>query len=355
MAEAEHLNSRAAVLVETGSALKLLNIEMPTLEDGQVCVKLAYSGVCQSQLAEVSGNRGIDDYLPHMLGHEGSGVVVQTGPEVKKVKPGDRVVLTWLRAEGADSGGVVYQSEDGAINGGPVTTFSEIAVVSENRLVVLPSGIPMDVAVLFGCALPTGGGLVLNELGASDGSTLAIFGLGGIGLCSLMVAAATGLFSQIFAIDVADEKLKLAEELGATVVINARGDPTEMIRDLTEGVGVDFSIESSGKVEVIETAFNAVRRNGGLCVFASHPPAGEVIRIDPFELINGKQIRGSWGGGSNPDRDVPLYAEMYVAGGLPLERLLSKRYQLDEINEALADLEAGRALRPLIEIDSTIS
>ena len=350
------VTARAAVLSSTDAQLEIREgVLLPPPGVGQVLVRIAFSGVCHSQLMEARGARGTDRWLPHLLGHEASGTVVATGLEVDKVVPGDRVVVTWLRGAGSDAAGMRYESPLGAVNSGPVATFSEYATVPENRTVQLPAGIPMDVAVLFGCALPTGGGLVLNELGASNGSTLAIFGLGGIGLCSLMVAAATGLFSQIIAVDVADEKLKLAEGLGATAVINARNDPTETIRDLTEGVGVDFSIEASGKVEVIETAFNSVRRNGGLCVFASHPPAGDAIRIDPFELINGKQIRGSWGGGSNPDRDVPLYAEMYVAGNLPLERLLAKRYKLDQINEALADLEAGRTLRPLIEIDSTIS
>ncbi len=345
--------SRAAVLFGEGRGVEMIEVKLPDVGSGQVAVQVVYSGVCQSQLMEVHARRGVDPYLPHMLGHEGSGVVIEVGHGVTKVKPGDRVILSWIKGSGMDIQGTTYMSQEGPINGGPITTFNERAVLSENRLVPLPDGVPMDVAALFGCALLTGGGVVLNELDADSGSTLAIFGLGGIGLCALMVAVASGKFSKVIGIDVEDEKLLLAQELGATVAVDARDDALLQLREMTDGHGVDFSVECSGRVGVIEMAFDAVRRNGGLCVFASHPPEGDVIRLNPFELINGKRIRGSWGGASNPDLDIPHLAEMYRGGGLPLEKLLSKRYQLDQINEALADLEAGQALRPLIEIEPT--
>ncbi len=301
--------------------------------------------------------RGADAWLPHMLGHEASGVVEAIGHDVTKVRVGDRVILTWIRCSGIDAGGSTFESSIGLVNAGPVTTFSDFSVVSENRLVLLPDDVPMDLAVLFGCALPTGGGIVLNELKPTGGETLAIYGLGGIGLCALLVAAASARFSQIIAIDVMDDKLQFALELGATDAINAESvlSPITQILELTGGRGVDFAIDASGKGTVIEGAFDAVRRQGGLCVFASHPPAGTRISLDPFEMINGKQIRGSWGGACEPDRDVPLFAEMYRVGKLPLEKLISTRYRLEQINDALTDLAAGRLLRPLIEIDATIS
>ena len=123
---------------------------------------------------------------------------------------------------------------------------------------------------------------------------------------------------------------------------------------MTAGEGVDYSVEASGSPAVIETAFNSVRRRGGLCVFASHPPSGSMIRLDPYELICGKQIRGSWGGASNPDVDIPRLAALYTAGKLPLEKLLSKRYKLEEINDALADLEGQRATRPLVDLNGSL-
>ena len=347
---------RAAILDTLGSPLRVDNfLEVPEVTDGKVLVALAHTGVCHSQLAEIRGDRGINRYLPHLLGHEGSGVVKATGPGVTKVRTGDRVILTWIKGAGVDAGGTIYPSPSGPINAGPVTTFNDFALISENRLVLLPPGIPMDVGVLFGCALPTGGGIILNELNAQDGSTLVVFGLGGVGLCALMVAVASGSFSKVIAVDVSDQKLRFAEELGATTSINAQGDVVQMVRDATGGEGADFAVDASGRAEVIEMAFDSVRRNGGLCVFASHPPAGARISIDPFELINGKHIRGSWGGACQPDRDIPRFAEMYLSGRLPLEKLLTRRYQLEEINEAVADLEAGVALRPLIELDSSIT
>jgi S-(hydroxymethyl)glutathione dehydrogenase/alcohol dehydrogenase len=266
---------RAAVLYELNKPLRIEELEVPPLLSGQVLVKLAYSGVCRSQLMEVRGRRGYDPYLPHLLGHEGSGTVVETGPLISKVKPGDRVVLGWIKGKGMDVPGAKYRKDDGTIiNSGGVTTFSEYSVVSENRCVKLPDGIPMDCAVLFGCAIPTGAGIVMNRVRPVEGSTIAIFGLGGIGMSALM---ATRLFdcSMVATIDVASDKLKLARDFGATHAINAATqDVLKEVDRITLGKGVDYSVETSGIAHSIELAFRAVRKFGGLCVFASHPPSG---------------------------------------------------------------------------------
>lgn len=332
------------------------DIKYPKLGKGQVLVKLAYSGVCHSQLMEVRGRRGADAYLPHLLGHEGSGKVIEVGEGVSKVKPDDLVVLGWIKGAGLDGGGVRYRcacmSQD--VNAGGVTTFNEYALVSENRIVPLPAGVPLDVAVLFGCAVPTGAGIMTNDLRPAPGSSVAVFGLGGIGMSALM---ATMLFdcTKVIAVDVSAEKLALATSFGATHTINvAQEDPVSEIRSLTGGLGVDYAVEASGQVSVIEQAFESVRRGGGVCVFASHPEHGKRISIDPYELICGKQIRGSWGGSSNPDRDIPIFAKLYLEGRLPLEKLITNRYPLEAINEALDDLEHHRVGRPLIEIDTTL-
>ena len=348
---------KAAVLSNLNEPLELVTgIECGHPGRGQVLVKLAYSGVCHSQLMEVRGRRGADAYLPHLLGHEGSGKVVQVGESVSKVKPGELVVLGWIKGTGLDGGGVRYRCScmPHDINAGGVTTFNEYALVSENRVVPLPHGVPLDVAVLFGCALPTGAGIVTNDLKPTSGSTIAIFGLGGIGMSALM---ATMLFkcSKVIAVDVTEEKLELARSFGATHILNAAtADVVGEIRALTFGAGVDYAVEASGQSNVIEQAFESVRRGGGLCVFASHPENGNRISIDPYELICGKQIRGSWGGSSSPDRDIPMFAKLYCDGKLPLDKLITKRYPLDAINDALDDLEHHRVGRPLIEIDKTI-
>lgn len=236
------------------------------------------------------------------------------------------------------------------INAGGVTTFNEYAVVAENRLVPLPEQVPMDLGVLFGCAIPTGSGIVLNNVKPENNKTMAVFGLGGIGTSALMACL---LFEpkKLIAVDVSEEKLQLAKELGATHLINPKNaDPVAVIRELTDGQRVDYSVEAAGLAKTIEQAFQSVRKFGGQCVFASHPHHEERIKIDPYDLICGKQIRGSWGGGCNPDEHIPLFGKLYAEGRLPLEKLVSKRYKLADINEALVDLKLGRVGRPLIEL-----
>lgn len=343
---------KAAVLYELGKPLRVVDgIEIPPPHRGQVAVRLSYSGVCHSQLMETRGARGPDRYLPHLLGHEGAGVVIETGPGVTKVKRGDRIVLGWIKGSGLDVPGPRYRRGNETLSAGAVTTFNEFAVVSENRCVPLPDGVPMDVAVLFGCALPTGAGIVTNSLKPTAGSTVAVFGLGGIGM-SAMMACRLHDCGQLIAVDVSADKLALAEALGATATIDAsRTDPVEEVRRLTGGKGADYSVEAAGTAETIEQAFNSVRRGGGLCIFASHPPQSARISLDPYELICGKRIAGSWGGASDPDRDIPRFADLYLAGKLPLEKLITRRYRLDDINLALDDLEHHRVGRPVIEID----
>jgi S-(hydroxymethyl)glutathione dehydrogenase/alcohol dehydrogenase len=289
------------------------------------------------------------------LGHEGTGIVQEIGEGVTKVKIGDKVILGWIKSEGINAEPAKYISENGTIiNSGNVTTFSELSIVSENRLVKLPKGIPLDIGVLFGCAIPTGAGIVMNEIIPKEDSTIAIFGLGGIGLSALM---ATNLFkcNKIIAIDIEDKKLELAKDFGATHTINSNNQNIEeAILDMTNNQGVDYSVECSGLAKIIEIAFKCVKNNGGLCVFASHPQNGDKISLDPYDLICGKQIKGSWGGSSNPDIDIPKFAELYKKGILPLEKLLEKRYSLENINDALDDLENRKVIRPLIEINKDL-
>ena len=342
---------QAAVLTDLKHPLQLWSqIQIPKLNRGQVLVSLAYSGVCHSQLQEARGGRGQDPYLPHLLGHEGTGIVSEIGPDVSKVKVGDKVVLTWIKGQGIEAGGVKYTYEGRTVNAGGVTTFNQQAVVSENRLVKLPNGIGMDIGVLFGCALLTGAGTVLNTIKPDAGTSLAVFGLGGVGL-SALIAAQLYPVKMLIAVDVEDQKLELARAFGATHTFNAKTEnAVEAIRKLTGGNGVNYSVEAAGSAQTIEQAFACVMKNGGLCVFASHPSSGQKIQLDPYDLICGKQIKGTWGGECKPDRDIPLLAELCVKRKIPLEKLITKKYKLSEINQALDDIEARRVARPLVEI-----
>lgn len=344
------INAVAAVLEETGSPLSIKNIKLPSLQPGQVLVKVFFSGVCRSQLMEVRGYRGDDPWVPHLLGHEGSGVVIGIGDGVTKVRPGDEVILGWLKGEGIEAPGAKYECDNKIINSGRVTTFSNYTVVSENRVVKKPEGLPLDIAVLFGCALPTGAGMVLNELRPSSTECGAVLGLGGIGLASLIALSACQC-KQIIAIDLSDEKLELAKRLGATHVINSAHHSVDHEIIKIAPAGLDFCIESAGTVTTIEQGFSLIRKGGGRLIFASHPPEGDMIRLAPHDLISGKQIAGSWGGATQPDRDIPEMYMLIKNKGIPLECLLAKRYFLSEINQALDDLEAGRVFRPLIVME----
>jgi len=341
---------RAAVLYQTGQPLEVVDLEPPELCSGQVLVKILFSGVCRSQLMEVRGGRGSDPWLPHLLGHEGAGLVVAVGDGVTKVKPGDEVILGWIKGEGLDAPGAQYKSGEQLINSGRVTTFCNYSIVSESRLVKKPEGLPFDEAVLFGCALPTGAGMAINELRPSVDSSVVVLGLGGIGLSALLALKALGV-ERLIAVDRSEKKLEMAKHFGTTHSLNSAEEGfVEAVQEITSG-GADYCIESAGHVSTIELGFSLIRKGGGKLLFASHPPEGEKIRLTPYELISGKRIEGSWGGATNPDVDIPLMFDLFKKAKIPLDVLLTKRYKLEEINEALDDLELGRVFRPLIVME----
>ncbi len=346
------MKTKAAVLYEINEPLQIEELTIPDLQFGQVLVKIAYSGVCRSQLNEIQGLKGHDNYLPHTLGHEGSGIVKAIGPGVSKVKPGDHVVLTWIKGRGTDVPSTLYKKADGSIvNSGAICTFMIKAIISENRLVKISPEMPLREAALLGCAIPTGAGIVLNTLKVQPGNSVAIFGVGGIGLSAVLAAGLMNATPAI-AVDVFDYKLKLARDVGATHLINAsQEDPLATILQITGGRGVDYAIEAAGQRATMESAFQTVRDNGGLCVLAGNLSQGEKISLDPFDLIKGKQIIGTWGGETDPDRDIPKYIRLYQTGKLKLDELITDTFTLDEINKAIDMMSKEKiAGRCLIEV-----
>lgn len=342
--------TKAAVLFETSKPLQLVTLTIPDLRPGQVLVDVAYSGVCHTQLLEVRGKRGPDRYLPHTLGHEASGRVLEVGAGVTKVKPGDRVVLSWIKGSGANVGSTVYGSSEGPVNSGSITTFLRHTVTCESCVTPIAEAMPLREAALLGCSIPTGAGIIFNKARVHPGSSVAVFGVGGIGLSAVLAASLMNA-TTIIGVDVFDHKLEQARLVGATHLINAnQQDALASILQITGGRGVDYAIEAVGRRETMETALRAVRDSGGLCVVAGNLPYGERISIDPFDLIRGRQIVGTWGGETQPDRDIPLYVDLYLAGKLKLGALITDEYRLEEINQALEDLEQGKVGRALISM-----
>lgn len=312
-------------------------------------MEIAFSGVCHTQLLETRGLRGPDPFLPHCLGHEGSGTVLELGPGVSKLRGGDRVVLSWLKGAGADVPGSVYRWNGRAVNAGGVTTFARHAVVSENRLTRLPPGLGLRHAALLGCAAPTGFGAVFHAAGARAGQSLAVFGVGGVGSCAVAAAALAGC-DPVVAVDRDPGKLARARPLGAThALLWEGGAAREALRAICPG-GLDLAIEASGAPEAMRAALSCVRPRGGAAVVVGNARFGACIELDPRELNLGKRLLGTWGGDSDPDRDFPRYARMLARGRPDPELLLSPAYRLEEIDRALDDLAAGRALRPLLEL-----
>lgn len=340
----------AAVLRRLAQPLVIESLALPELGPGMVEVEITFSGVCRSQYLEVRGLRGNDPYLPHTLGHEGSGVVRNIGSGVTKVQPGDRVVLTWIQGAGMNVPSIKYTSETGPVNSGGVSTFMTSAVVAENRVVPIDDEVPLDIAALLGCAVPTGAGAILNTANVTPGTSVAVFGAGGVGLCAIAAARAVDA-GLIIAVDVTADKLELARAMGATELVNAwEEDVPQAIKDLTGGVGVDFAVEAAGRTDAMETALASTRAGGGVCVLAGNPPHGERITIDPFELIHGKRLIGTTGGGTDPDQDIPRYSRMISEGTLELSPLLDRSYPLARINDAFDDMESGKTGRAMIDM-----
>jgi S-(hydroxymethyl)glutathione dehydrogenase/alcohol dehydrogenase len=341
------MKTPAAILVEIGKPLVIDDLDISPLQPGQVLVEITYSGVCHTQVLECRGYRGEDKFLPHCLGHEGSGVVREIGAGVTKVKPGDHAILSWIKGSGANVPGTVYSWAGRKVNAGAITTFSRYAVLSENRVTVIPESFPMKEAALLGCALPTGMGSVLNTGEAKPGQSAVIFGTGGVGLSAIAGMVIAGC-TPIVAVDVVPERLALAHRIGATDLIDAaKSDAVHEILRICPG-GADLAVEASGRPAVMQQALAAVRSQGGIAVIVGNAREGEKLALDPKQLNQGKQLRGTWGGDNWPDRDYPRYCKLLQYGKIDLTPVMAEPVPLEKVNEAVEMLERGMVGRPLL-------
>jgi len=332
---------KAAILVGQKQQLVVDEIQLPgTLFCGQVLVKIDYSGICGSQLGEIDGVKGPDPYLPHLLGHEASGYVMDTGVGVKKARPDDHVVLHWMKGSGIEADPPIYSWKGRKVNAGWITTFNEYAIVSENRLTPIPQSVDGRIASLFGCAVTTGLGVVVNNAKLRLGESIAVLGAGGIGLNVIQGAALTSAFP-IIGVDIHDNRLALAQEMGATHVLNASNCRLrEEIRKILGTAGVDVIVDNTGIPEMIEMAYELTGPKGRV-VLVGVPHKGNTISIYSLPLHFGKRLSGSHGGETNPAQDIPRYLRMLDAAKLNLECQITHEFPLGSINQAIAMMRSG--------------
>jgi S-(hydroxymethyl)glutathione dehydrogenase/alcohol dehydrogenase len=344
---------KAAVLVRQDAALEIYELEMPKLDVGQVLVKVEHSGICGKQIDEITGRQGEDRYLPHLLGHEGGGQVVEIGPGITKVKPGDRVVMHWVKGSGIDSPPPRFNYKGQVLSAGWVTTFSNYTIASENRLTPMPDGARSDVLALLGCAVTTGLGIVFNNARLLPGQSIAVFGVGGVGLNVVQGADLVNAYP-IVALDRNEAKLAFARKFGATHAINVdKVDAAAALKDLSRGTGFDAVVDTTGINKVRETAYDATHPKTGTTILCGVPFANDRLSIDSFPLHMGRRVIGSHGGDTVPDTDIPRYYQLYKLGKLQLDQLITNRFKLAEINQAVATVRAGQACgRCVIEMES---
>ena len=341
---------KAAVLVKQNAELEIYEIDVPKLDVGQVLVRIEYSGICGKQIDEISGRQGEDRYIPHLLGHEGGGEVVEIGPGVTKVKPGDRVVMHWVKGSGIDSRPPRFSYRGQVLSAGWVTTFSDYTIASENRLTPAPQGAPGDVLALLGCAVTTGLGIVFHNARLLPGQSIAVFGVGGVGLNVVQGADLVNAYP-IVALDRSDAKLEFARQFGATHTVNVeKVDAAAALKELSRGLGFQAVVDTTGINTIREIAYDATHQKAGTTILCGVPYATDRLSIDSFPLHIGRRVIGSDGGDTVPDLDIPRYFELYRLGKLRLDELITNRFKLAEINRAVETVRAGQAWgRCLIE------
>ena len=370
---------RAAVLDRMGAEppyavskpLRIETVELDPPGRGELLVRIVAAGLCHSDLSVINGDRPRP--MPMALGHEAAGIVDSVGEDVTDLVAGDHVVMVFMPscghcvpcAEGrpalcepgaaANGAGTLLSGKrrlhcDGAeVNHHlGVSGFADYAVVSRRSVVKIDGDLPLDEAALFGCAVLTGVGAVVNTARLQPGQSAAVIGLGGVGLASVLGAIASGA-RQVVAIDLSDDKLGLARQLGASHTVNARdADAAEQVRELTGG-GVDFAFEMAGAVRAMELAYKITKR-GGTTITAGLPPPGAALALPIVQLVaEERTVKGSYIGTCVPTRDIPRFVALYQAGKLPVDRLMSGKLKLDDINEGFDRLHEGKAVRQVIE------
>ncbi len=356
---------KAALCYEFGRPLVTEEISIDPPQAGEVKVKLAACAICHSDIHYMEGAWG--GVLPAVYGHEAAGVVAEVGPQVSLVKPGDKVVVTLIRSCGRcyfcaqgqphlceGTFALNHESRLHTGDGRPIhqglrtAAFAEYVVVDQSQVVPICTEMPLDSASLLACGVITGLGAVTNTARVPPGSSVVVIGAGGVGLNSIQGAFLSGA-QPIIAVDLVNSKLVAAKRFGATHTLNpAEGNLPAAVRSLTQGRGADFVFVTVGSAQVMEQGLALVRRAGTL-VLVGMPAIGAKLQLEAVDLAdNSQQILGSKMGSTRLQVDVPKLMELYEQGRLKLDELITARYPLEEINEAIAAVKRGEALRNVI-------
>lgn len=338
---------KAATLLKKNK-IKILKLETLNLQKSQVLVKIMYSSICHTQIQEIFGLRGKDKYIPHCLGHEATGVVVKTSKQVKKVSKGDKVCLTWIKGDGKEFVGTQYLYKNKLINAGPVNTFSNYSVVSENRLIKLPKNSNLKKDVLMGCAIPTAFNAVFNTLNNVNKDNIVVLGAGGLGLACIFAAKKAG-FKKIYALDKDNRKLKIAKKFGANNFIllkNLKNFDTVLkpYKNIFSSL-----IECSGNIQLMERSIELVKNFGGKFIIIGNYPPNKNISINPWNFIMGKNLTGSWQNQKSYDDLFNFFYKKFKNFNTN-DYYGKKIYKLKDINLAIKDFRNGKVVRPLIKM-----
>lgn len=338
---------KAAVLTKLNAPLEIAEIDPCVPEYGQVFVRVLASGICGSQLQEIAGHKGNSAHLPHLLGHEGCGIVEEVGLGVTRVRPGDKVVMHWRKAAGIESELPEYFLNSKKITSGRVTTFSEYSVCSENRLTPVPMDTPDELCALLGCGLSTALGTIEREAAVRFGESVLIVGVGGLG-CNLIRAAVLAHASPIFAMDTNEDKGPLASLMGAHVCRPSWRQTRDWMR-IWKVSGFDVIIDTSGDPQAISTSLTMLNPSGRFVMVGQPKPGKDATLIGVRHMFDGegKTIKATQGGGFQPHLDIPRYTKL-ASNALGIEKIITHRVKLDDINAAIDLVRNGCAGRIIV-------
>ena len=365
------MKSRAAILFEVGQKLEVREVDVQDPGPGEVRIQMVAGGVCHSDLYVMTGH--LSAPLPAILGHEGAGIVADVGAGVTSVRPGDHVIPLWrlscgeceyctggrpaLCPAGTEirwSGRLLDGTSRFKLDGqeikhfAGVSSFSNYTVLPEKAVLKIPDDLPLERAALLGCAVITGFGAVVNAAQVRPGRTVAVFGVGGVGINVVQGAVLAGA-EKIIAVDLLESRLEHAKRFGATHVVNASaGDPVEQIRDLTGGRGVDYAFEVIGLPITMRQAYDCLAKRGVAMVVGITPTTAEVTVPSLSLVYEERVLTGSLYGSAAPKTDIPRLIDLYRAGSLMLDELLTRSYPIEEINQAYDALQSGETLRSVV-------